>query len=82
MSIVDNITYEWYTSDKGGDKMKNKKLRKMLIDANINFRVLAEKTGVTYMQVSRIVNGHSNGSTKWWRKAAEVLGCDITEIIE
>lgn len=62
--------------------MRNKKLRKMLIDSNMNFRTLAEKTNITYRQVSRIVNGHSSGSLAWWRKAAEVLGCEVTEIIE
>ena len=67
---------------KGGDIVNGKKLRKMLIDKNMNFRTLASLTDITYRQVSRIVNGHSNGSLKWWRKAAEVLGCDVTEIIE
>ena len=62
--------------------MKNKKLRKVLIDANMNFRTLAIETGITYRQVSRIVNGHSNGSMKWWKKAAEVLNVNLTDIIE
>lgn len=62
--------------------MNNKKLRKLLIDKNMRLYQLAEATGLTYRQVSRILNGSSNGSFKWWRKAAEVLGVDISEIVE
>ena len=42
---------------------------------------LAKATDVSSVQVSRIVNGHSNGSLKWWNKAAEVLDCTILEIM-
>lgn len=62
--------------------MKNKKLRKLLIDRDMKFYQLADATGITYRQVSRIVNGSSNGSFKWWRKVAEILGVDVSEIIE
>lgn len=62
--------------------MKNKKLRKLLIDKDLKFKQLAEMTDVSFRQVSRIINGTSEGSLKWWRKAAEVLEVDITEIME
>ena len=59
-----------------------KKLLKMMIDKGINKTQLAELTDVTIQQIGRIANGKSSGSLAWWRKAAEVLGCDVTEIIE
>jgi len=62
--------------------MKTKKLLKMMIDKDIKKTKLAELTGVTDRQVRLITSGQSQGSLKWWRKAAEVLGCDVTEIIE
>lgn len=63
-------------------EFKNKKLRKMLIDKGLSPIQLAEKTNVTYQQVNRIMNGSSNGSITWWKKAAETLQVDITEIME
>lgn len=63
-------------------EFKNKKLRKMLIDKGFSAIQLAEKTNVTYQQVNRIMNGSSNGSIAWWKKAAETLQVDITEIME
>lgn len=63
-------------------EFKNKKLRKMLIDKGTSPIKLAESTGVTYQQVNRIMNGSSNGSLAWWKKAAEVLGVDVSEILE
>ena len=62
--------------------MKNKKLRKLLVDKECNLTELAKATNVTLKQVSRIVNGQSNGSLKWWKKAAEVLGCELSDIVE
>lgn len=59
-----------------------KKLRKLLIDKEMKIVELAELTGVDYRQVSRIINGHSDGSLKWWRKAAEVLGVELKDILE
>jgi DNA-binding Xre family transcriptional regulator len=62
--------------------MKTKKLLKAMIDKDLNNVKLAELTGVTDRQIRRIIIGKSNGSLKWWKKAAEVLGVDVTEIIE
>jgi len=62
--------------------MKTKKLLKVMIDKDIKKTKLAELTGVTDRQVRRITSGQSPGSLSWWRKAAYVLGCDVTEIIE
>ena len=67
---------------KGGETMETKKLLKMMIDRSIKKSQLAKLTGVTDRQVRRITAGQSPGSLNWWRKAAEVLGCDVTEIIE
>ena len=54
----------------------------MMVDKEISKTQLAELTGVTIQQIGRITNGRSSGSLAWWRKASEVLGCDVTEIIE
>lgn len=62
--------------------MKTKKLLKVMIDKEFTKVMLAEKTGVTDRQVRRITNGLSNGSVKWWKKAAEVLGVELKNIIE
>jgi len=66
----------------GGDFVKAKKLLKVMIDKNISKKQLAELTDVTPQQVRNITSGVSNGSNKWWRKAAEVLDCTIADIIE
>lgn len=62
--------------------MKTKKLLKMMIDKNYTKQKLADATGVTARQVRLIANGESNGSLKWWKKAAEVLGCELSDIVE
>lgn len=62
--------------------MKTKKLLKMLVDKELTKKELADLTGVTDRQVRRIVVGKSCGSLTWWRKAAEVLGVDVSDIIE
>ena len=61
--------------------MKNKKLAKMLIEKNIKQVELAEKTGISKTHVHRIISGKSNGSVKWWKEAAEILGVDVSEIL-
>lgn len=60
----------------------NKKIRKMMIEKEMLVYDLAEKTGVTSVQVSRIINFKSKGSMGWWEKAAEALGCEVSDIIE
>ena len=67
---------------QGGELMKTKKLLKAMVDKEISKSKLSELTGVTLQQVGRIVNGKSSGSLAWWRKAAEVLEVEVTEIIE
>lgn len=62
--------------------MKTKKLLKMMVDKELSKKQLAEKTGVSDRQVRLITTGKSNGSVSWWKKAAEVLGVDIADIIE
>jgi len=62
--------------------MKTKKLLKLMIDREHTIQMLADKTEVTAAQVRRIVSGESNGSVKWWKKAAEVLGCELSDIVE
>lgn len=62
--------------------MKTKKLLKMMIDKNMTKKQLAEKTDISFRQISKITTGESSGSLGWWRKAAEVLGVDISDIIE
>ena len=62
--------------------IRAKKLRKALIDSDMSIKLLAEKTGVTDRQVRRIINGYSNGSVAWWKRAAEVLNVNISDIIE
>jgi DNA-binding Xre family transcriptional regulator len=62
--------------------MKTKKLLKMMIDKNMSKAKLAKLTEVTPQQIRNITSGTSNGSNKWWRKAAEVLECDLADIIE
>jgi transcriptional regulator with XRE-family HTH domain len=59
-----------------------KKLLKKMIDENISKKELADKLGLSDRQVRRITRGTSNGSLTFWRKAAEVLNCDLTDIIE
>ena len=60
----------------------NKKLRKRMIEKDMLVYDLAEKTGVTSVQVSRIINFKSKGSMGWWEKAAVALECKIEDIIE
>lgn len=62
--------------------MKTKKLLKVMIDKDMTKIMLAEKTGITDRQVRKIVMGESNGSLTWWKKAAEVLGVELIDIIE
>ena len=62
--------------------MKNKKLRKSMIDADVKVKDLATKTGVSDTQIRRILNGDSNGSLDWWRKASDVLGVAVGDILE
>jgi DNA-binding Xre family transcriptional regulator len=59
-----------------------KKLKKVMIDKNVLMMNLAKGTGITSVHVSRIVNGQSPGSMEWWKKAAEFLGVELSEIIE
>jgi len=64
--------------------MKNKtrkKLRMKMIEKDMLYYDLAKKTKVSSVQISRIVNGHSNGSIEWWENAAKALECDVSEII-
>ena len=62
--------------------MKTKKLLKMMIDKGITKKQLSVLTDVTDRQVRRITTGDSPGSLSWWRRAAEVLNCDVTDIVE
>jgi DNA-binding Xre family transcriptional regulator len=62
--------------------MKTKRLLKMMIDKGYTKQQLADATGVTARQVRLISNGESNGSLRWWKKAAEVLGCELSDIVE
>ena len=43
---------------------------------------LAERTGVSREHISEIIRGVTGASVEWWKKAAEVLDCDIGDIIE
>ena len=67
---------------KGGERVQAKKLLKKMIDENISKKELADKLGLSDRQVRRITRGTSNGSLTFWRKAAEVLNCELTDIIE
>lgn len=58
------------------------KLRKVMLDKEMSAKKLADETGFTTVQISRIMNGHSNGSIKWWKLAAEKLGVEMSEIME
>ena len=60
----------------------NKKLKIKLIERGTGRYDLAVATGVSETQVSRIMNGHSDGSVDFWRKAADFLDCEIGDIIE
>lgn len=62
--------------------MRAKKLLKLLIDKDMSKKELADLTGITDRQVRRITIGVSNGSLSWWRKAAEVLGVELKDILE
>lgn len=62
--------------------MVTKKLLKMMIDKGIKKSELAKLTNVTDRQIRYITRGDSPGSLTWWRKAAEVLGCEVADIIE
>lgn len=62
--------------------MKTKKLLKMMIDKSVTKKQLSEKTGISDRQIRRITAGTQNGTIEWWRKAAEVLECNIADIIE
>ena len=62
--------------------MKTKKLLKKMIDKEVSKKQLSELTGVTDRQIRRITSGVSIGSLKWWKKAAEVLGCELSDIVE
>lgn len=61
---------------------KKRKLKKVMIDKNVLMYNLAKGTGVSAVQISRIVNGQSDGSMEWWRKAAEFLEVEMSEIVE
>ena len=63
------------------DFVKRDKLKSKMIEKNLLMYDLAKLTGVTSVQVSRIVNGHSKGSVTWWEKAAKVLSCEVSEIL-
>lgn len=65
-----------------GGKVKRKKLRMKMLEREVNASELASLTGVTAKHMSFIVNDRTPGSIKWWKKAAEVLDCDIGDIIE
>jgi len=67
---------------KGGERVQAKKLLKKMIDENISKKELADKLGLSDRQVRRITRGTSNGSLTFWRKAAEVLNCELADIIE
>jgi transcriptional regulator with XRE-family HTH domain len=67
---------------KGGERVQAKKLLKKMIDENISKKELADKLGLSDRQVRRITRGTSNGSLTFWRKAAEALNCELTDIIE
>ena len=66
----------------GGERVKRNKLKKVMVDKEIMFYQLAKETNVSVVHISRIATGESNGSVKWWRRAAEVLGVEIGDIIE
>jgi len=59
-----------------------RKIKKVLNDKKMGNIELAELTGRSERQVRRIVNGYSEGSVVWWRKAAKVLGVNMSDIIE
>lgn len=59
-----------------------KKLKKAMIDKDMKIKDLAEKTGVSIGQISLILNQKSDGSLAWWRRAAEVLGVELSDILE
>lgn len=69
---------------KGGDDVNvvKKKLRKVMIEKGFSVKRLSEETGITQSQASRLLNGHYEGKITWWRKVAEVLGCEIGDIVE
>ena len=76
------MEFLWRNMYLGGDKMHTKKLLKMMIDKSITKKQLSEKTGISDRQVRRITSGAQDGTLEWWRKAAEVLECDLADIIE
>lgn len=57
-------------------------LRKKMAEKSVIAYQLAKATGVTSVQVSRVLNGHSNGSLEWWNKAAKYLEVELKDIIE
>lgn len=60
----------------------NNKLKNVLKEKGMTQRQLAYLTGITDRHVSRIIHKDSPGSLTWWRKTANVLGVELTDIIE
>lgn len=57
------------------------KLAEKLAESGKSKRWLAMKAGVSYRTVCRIVAGDKVGYLDTWMKFAEVLGCDVSELI-
>ena len=53
-----------------------------LIEKKMLMYELGKQTGRSSVQISRIVNGHSKGSMDFWEKAAIVLECNVSDIVE
>ena len=59
-----------------------KKLKIEMIQKDISIEDLAKEVNISVVQLSKVINGKSDGSVTLWRKLATSLSCKIGDIIE
>ena len=62
-------------------RLNIKKMKHLMIDTDINNAMLAEITGISYPQISRIKSG-GNTTFETAYKIAGVLGANVMDIID
>jgi len=66
---------------KGDILVNNKKIRLLMVEKDLNQKKLAAKMNVTSQSINALIREDSNPTIKTVKKLAEVLECEVNEIV-
>ena len=59
-----------------------KRLFKLLIDKDMTQRELSDRSGVSYLTLTKMRKGEGTINTVVWDKICRTLNCDVSDILE